>query len=268
MISRCLLVLLLATLTWSAQASDVDGYQNSWVHQALTLQRGLDHFQPMSRATFLGTHNSYNSSVWSNATRYVDPNQSRSIYDQLRMDVRAMHGWFWDWGKELLMCHGQDNHLGCSSYDRKFRDGLREVRDWIRRPENADEVLLIYIEDHIDGGWYDDAVDDINDMLGQYIYRPAGGCQGIPMDKSKADIIASGKRILLMTDGRFNRGGNPQPMARTVKEEGTIVVGGAANLSDSLTITHDPSYATVPPPEFDDEPLMVLESGSWRRVVQ
>jgi hypothetical protein len=214
MIGRSLLILLLATTGWSAQASDVDDYQNSWVHRALSLQRGLDHFQPMSRATFLGTHNSYNSSVWSNATRYVDPNQSRSIYDQLRMDIRAieldvhtyfsMHGWFWDWGNELLLCHGQDNHLGCSSYDRKFRDGLREVRDWIRRPENANEVLLIYLEDHIDGGWYDDAVDDINDMLGQYIYRPTGGCQGIPMDKSKADIVASGKRILLMTDGCNN----------------------------------------------------------------
>lgn len=50
--------------------------------------------------------------------------------------------------------------------------------------------------------------------------------------------------------------------------EGTIVVGGNANLSDSLTLTHDPSYATAPPPEFEDEPLMYLEPGSWRRVVQ
>lgn len=213
-LGRLLTVALLASTT-PALAGDVDDYQNSWVHQALSLQRQLDHFAPMSQATFLATHNSYNSSVWSSAVRYIDPNQSRSVRDQLRMDVRAlefdvhtyfsMQGWPWQWRNELLLCHGQDNHLGCSSYDRKFIDGLKDIRSWLDRAENRNEVVILYIEDHIDGGWYDDAIDDIQATLGSLVYRPPGGtCQGIPMNLSKADIVASGKRVLLMTDGCNN----------------------------------------------------------------
>lgn len=73
-----------------AHASDVDNYQNSWIHRAHELQRELGNLTPLAQAPFLGTHNSYNSSVWSSPVRYVDPNQSRSLYDQLRMDVRAL----------------------------------------------------------------------------------------------------------------------------------------------------------------------------------
>lgn len=211
---RLLAVALLASTT-PALAGDVDDYQNSWIHQALSLQRQLDHFAPMSQATFLATHNSYNSSVWSSAVRYIDPNQSRSVRDQLRMDIRAlefdvhtyfsMQGWPWQWRNELLLCHGQDNHLGCSSYDRKFIDGLKDIRNWLDRAENRNEVVILYIEDHIDGGWHDDAIDDIQATLGALVYRPPGGtCQGIPMNLSKADIVAAGKRVLLMTDGCNN----------------------------------------------------------------
>src|SRR5690606_7188270 len=134
---------------------------------------------------------------------------------QLRMDIRAlefdvhtyfsMQGWPWQWRNELLLCHGQDNHLGCSSYDRKFIDGLKDVRNWLDRAENRNEVVVLYIEDHIDDGWHDDAIDDIQATLGALVYRPPGGtCQGIPMNLSKADIVAAGKRVLLMTDGCNN----------------------------------------------------------------
>ncbi len=214
-LKQLLSLMLMLSLAVGAHASDVDNYQGSWIDRALSMQRDLGDFTPLGQATFLGTHNSYNSAAYSSAVRYVDPNQSRSIRDQLRMDVRAlefdlhtyfsMQGWFWDWGKELLLCHGQDNHAGCSSYDRTFSQGLREIRDWLDQPENRDEVILLYLEDHIDGGWYDDAITDLDHYLGDGIYRPEGsGCQGIPMDQSRSEILARGKQVILVTDGCAN----------------------------------------------------------------
>ncbi len=199
-------------LIHSVNAGDVDDYQNNWIHRALTLQRGLDQNEPLSQTTFLATHNSYNSSVWTTPVRYIDPNQYRSLYDQLRMDVRAleldvhtyfqMEGWPWEWGNELLLCHGQDNHVGCSSFDREFQDGLNDIKAWLQNAENANEVLIIYIEEHINSDYYDDAVDDIQNTIGSYVYRPAsGGCEGIPMNISKQTILNAGKKVLLMTDG-------------------------------------------------------------------
>lgn len=214
-LKQLLSLVLMLVLASAAGANDVDDYQGSWIDRALSLQSDLGDFTPMSQATFLGTHNSYNSAAYSSAVRYVDPNQSRSIRDQLRMDIRAlefdvhtyfsMQGWFWDWGKELLLCHGQDNHVGCSNYDRKFSQGLSEIRSWLDQPENSDEVILLYIEDHIDSGWYDDAIADLDHHLGDRIYRPEGdGCQGIPMDQSRSEILAQGKQVILVTDGCNN----------------------------------------------------------------
>lgn len=214
-LKQVLSLVLMLILANGAGANDVDDYQGSWMDRALSLQSDLGDFTPMAQATFLATHNSYNSAAYSTAVRYVDPNQERSIRDQLRMDIRAieldvhtyfsMQGWFWDWGEELLLCHGQDNHLGCSNYDRKFSSGLSEIRGWLDQPENSDEVILLYIEDFIDGGWYDDAIADLEQHLGDLIYRPRGsGCQGIPMDKSRSEILAEGKQVILMTDGCDN----------------------------------------------------------------
>jgi len=206
-----ILILTLA-LVGAVSASDVDDFQHSWISRALQHQRQLDRDVPLAQATFLATHNSYNSSRYTTAGSYWDPNQSRSIGEQLRIGIRAVEfdvhsyfstaGWPWQWHWELLLCHGQDNHVGCSSFDRAFQSGLGELRDWLNRSENRDEVLLLYIEDHINGGDYGKAINALRNALGDKIYRPAaGGCRGMPMQISKADIIASGKRVLVMSDG-------------------------------------------------------------------
>ena len=72
-------------------------YESSWVHRALSLQRGLDEGAPLAEEQLPHTHNSFNASSYSlGSTSYYptltnqDPNQVYSLTDQLRMDVRAI----------------------------------------------------------------------------------------------------------------------------------------------------------------------------------
>ena len=112
-----------------------------------------------------------------------------------------MTGWPWDWKNRLLLCHGQGNHLGCSSYDRFLESGIDEVKNWLNRSENSQEVIVIYIEDHMDGA-YGEAIDIISSRIGSKIYRPSGNyCQGIPMNITKRQILNAGKQVLIMGGG-------------------------------------------------------------------
>jgi len=194
----------------TAKESDVDKFQRSWGHKAISLQNHLDYNSPLATATFLMTHNSFNSSSYTTAVRYPDPNQYRSIYDQLRMGIRSleldthyyfkMQGWPWQWKKQLLLCHGENNHLGCGSFDRKLTEGLDEINRFLREPANKKEVVVIYIEDHMDGQ-YAKAVQAFS-KISDLVYRPAGNsCQGIPMNITKQDIINAGKQVLIMGGG-------------------------------------------------------------------
>ena len=220
-----LMALMPLTLASGAHAGAVEDHQASWAYRALQLQLKLDEEAPLSQATFIGTHNSYNASAYATIYRYVDPNQKLSITDQLRVGARALEldvHWYFKFdgfssGNNLLLCHGQDNHLGCSTGDRYFRDGVREIGNWLSRPENAGEVILLYIEDHMDGR-YGKAIDILENYLGNRIFRPSGAsCEGIPMDITKGDVLRAGKQVLLITDGCNNADFNK------------LVFGGIAN---------------------------------------
>jgi hypothetical protein len=180
-----------------------------WLRNVLNLQNKVDYHEPLATATFLMTHNSYNASAYRSAFAYIDPNQKLSIGQQLDAGVRSleldvhrffsMSGWPWQWKNRLLLCHGQDNHLGCSPYDRKLEAGIDEIKTWLDKSENQQEVIVVYIEDHIDDR-YSELVSIITQRLGSKIYRPnaTGGCQGIPMHISKQTLLDAGKQVLLM----------------------------------------------------------------------
>jgi hypothetical protein len=216
-LSGVLLVIVLGTIFSksppSAPESAVDVFQRSWESLALGLERTLQNNTPFKDATFLHTHNSYNSSKYTTAVSYLDPNHSETIYDQLRMGVRAiefdvhwyfsMEGWPWEWGNRPLLCHGQNNHLGCSSYDRHLSKGMSEVNSWIR--SNRHEVIILYMEEHLDGH-YNDALNVIKASVGDLIYRPelvrAGTtCEDVPMNLSRQQVLNAGKNIILWTSG-------------------------------------------------------------------
>ncbi|GLR12069.1 phospholipase [Chitinimonas prasina] len=202
-------------------AGEVDDFQHSWVRKALRLQERIDRQAPIGEALWPATHNSYNSKAYANAVSYYDPNHVHSIYDQLRMGARGleldihsyfnMRGWPWQWRNDILLCHAGGNNVGCSPGDRPFVDGLNEIRRWLDETRNDPEVLLLYLESHLNGGDYDDAQRHIQNILGSDVYQPPGGaCQGIPASMSKQAVLNAGKRVLIITDGckdtaHFNR---------------------------------------------------------------
>jgi phosphatidylinositol-specific phospholipase C-like protein len=195
------------------QKKDIEKYKQSWTAKASALQRQIDLDAPFNQEIFIGTHNSYNSANYSIPfIRYVDPNQTLSIVDQLEMGMRTLEfdaHWFLSrkGKKDILLCHGQDNHLGCSIYDRPIKDGLQELQTWLKA--NPDEVILLYIERHLDG--HEPYLASLLDnYLGRYIYTPdmirshhdaPNSCVAIPHSLTKSDILKSKKQLLIVVKG-------------------------------------------------------------------
>ncbi|WP_018691931.1 hypothetical protein [Algicola sagamiensis] len=192
------LLLLVVSMTSYAAAND---YYQSWMHRAITLQSQLDFQLPISQASFLYTHNSYNSDAYANLGSYWDPNHELSLTQQLNMGVRALElDIHWTLGtrfkKEVLLCHGTDKHIGCSVFDRRLDDALKEIANWLKQPQHRNALLTIYMEDHLDGH-YREAIKLIENRIGQWVYRP-DGCNRFPLHLSKEAILQTGKQILLI----------------------------------------------------------------------
>jgi hypothetical protein len=196
-------------------AAQLAAYKSSWVHRALTLQRGLDAGAPLIEEQIPHTHNTFNSSAYSAADAdgdkvpsyyptltNQDPNQVYSISGQLDMDVRAIeldlhwvpspygnpstHG-FW-----VTMCHGDGQpvpntgayaHVGCSD-DRPAQDGFAEVRNWLNA--HPDQFVLIYLENQLYPAGPVATTDQahqiasqlLDQAFGNLIYRPTGASPG------------------------------------------------------------------------------------------
>lgn len=212
---KLLAALLGLVLSAGVMADGISDFNKSWAGQALARQRLLDQSAPLQDNNILGSHNSYNSSVYRDADSYLDPQQKHSIYDQLRLGARFVeldahwtaqtHGWPWQWGDDLLLCHSGIGatmgswHLGCSLTDRFVRDGVEEVRSWLNQPENRNEVIILYIEDHSDGH-HQELLNILNDKLAGKIYA-SGSCRDIPDTLTKAQVLQAGRQVVLWKDG-------------------------------------------------------------------
>lgn len=182
----------------------------NWLKNALELQSQIDADLPLNEATFIGTHNSYNAKAYQNSfLRYIDPNQNLSIYDQLEEGIRSIElDAHWalktNFQKDILLCHGLDNHLGCNLSDRPFVEGLKEISDWLEKHPNA--VILLYIERHLDG---QEAVlaAQLEEYLGKYIFKPSSlkgngqQCLALPSTLTKNDVLRAGKQVIIVTKG-------------------------------------------------------------------
>lgn len=197
----------------------VTTFEHGWVHRALDLQRRLDFALPLRDALIPHTHNSFNTATeWPSLTT-SDPNQRYSLTDQLRMGIRAIeldvhylpnpagdpaHGL-----NAPVLCHAETEHVGdlslhvgCS-VDRLLRSGLDEVRAWLDAPGNEQEVLLVYIQNELDGdpAAHAATVAELERGFGDLVARPPsavpGTCQDLPILRSRADLLAEGHRVLI-----------------------------------------------------------------------
>ena len=226
-----------------ARADGIDDFNNSWAGQSLIAQRLLDLDAPIADNNIVGTHNSFNSAAYTTATSYLDPNQIDSIFNQLRMGARTVEfdvHWTsktegpFNFPDRLLLCHGTSAHIGCSPDDRYFAEGLDEISAWLGTADSIDQVLILHIEDHMDGQ-DGEAFNQVNARFGNEVYV-SGGCTDIPSNVSKADVLAAGKRIIIWNEGGCSGDTNWNGMVFTglgglsrVWEESTVIggIGGA-----------------------------------------
>jgi hypothetical protein len=197
------------TALTSSPEPAVAAYERSWTHRALSLQSALGDDVGLRDAPWVGTHNSFNSIAEMGPTLSdLDSNQRLSLTDQLRVDVRSLEldlHWFPSLAaggaQAPVVCHAESQHEGCS-IERPLGAVLGEIAGWLRAHD--DQVLLLYLEDHLDGAdGHDAAAATIRSALGGLLYAPAPGpsatCTALPLGLTRNAIRAGGARVILVS---------------------------------------------------------------------
>ncbi len=186
------------------------------IQTALRLQRRLQYDTvPLSRALLPATHNSYNFNT-------SLPNQVHSITEQLEMgirrlylDVHALPG-----EKVIRVCHGHADfldtcqqigwstcrlrnlgqHTGCRYDAPTMQATLRDIRNFLEKPVNQHEVLIINLEDAaIDRiQQVEEALDELGDMLftPQHLREYTSAHPRHPWPTA-AQLVKQGRRVVL-----------------------------------------------------------------------
>ena len=200
-----------ASCALAAPAQAGDPGDDAWAQRALELQYELGGDVGLANAPWVGTHNSYNSRAEMGPTlSNTDSNQQITIVDQLELGMRSLEidvHLFPDpesLGYAPVVCHarGQDQaHFGCS-IEKTLGPVLDGVADWLREPANRDQVLLLYLENHLDNeDGYDQGAAIVEDELGDLLYRPpaGGGCTELPYELTREEILAEDAQVIIVS---------------------------------------------------------------------
>src|SRR3954452_23499508 len=188
-----------------ACASDepaIAGYERSWTHRALAFQESLSRDLPLRDAPWIGTHNSFNSIAEMGPTLSdADSNQQLSLTDQLAIDVRSLELDLHSFAGRQVVCHARgadEGHAGCS-IERGIEQVTSEIGGWLRA--HRDQVLLLYLEDHLDGAAdHDAATAQLLAGLGNVVYRPSGaGCTKLPLSLTRRGVLDAGKQVVIVS---------------------------------------------------------------------
>ena len=198
-------------------------HRASWVARALDLQRDMDRDVPLVQALLPHTHNSANSAAYRPSVTTNDANQILSLTDQLELGIRGIEiDLHWvpypdpsrdpaQAYRDVVQCHGRTEqtgvtpvHVGCS-VDQPVAPLLEELRTWLGKEGNEDEVVLLYLENQLDDApaAHARAAELIAQELGGLVHRPgAGGCQTtLPVRTiSKREVVAGGGQVLITGD--------------------------------------------------------------------
>src|SRR3954468_16091424 len=155
--------------------ADVTGWSSTWTHRALAFQYALGNELGLRDAPWVGTHNSFNSIAEMGPTLSdTDSNQQLSLLDQLAIGVRSLELDLHSFAGRQVVCHARgadQGHAGCS-VERDVSSVAAEIGTWLRA--HRDQVLLLYLEDHLDGAAdHDAATAALRAGLGDVIYEPS-----------------------------------------------------------------------------------------------
>ncbi|PFX25168.1 hypothetical protein AWC38_SpisGene10183 [Stylophora pistillata] len=160
-----------------------------WLAFALKTQREIQINQPFDQIQMVSAHNAFNDRA--DGYGYADwcpwpppyqhlcldlANQEFSFTDLLNMGVRGIEVDPWWCFEKMLMSHDDKKaYRGCAPWDREFKDGIKEIGQWVHQPENSQEVIRIYFEDgasHTQG--HDQLINGpIAEYLGDKVLTPS-----------------------------------------------------------------------------------------------
>src|SRR3954469_14963244 len=190
----------------AADEPAIASYERSWTHRALAFQESLSRDVPLRDAPWIGTHNSFNSIAEMGPTLSdTDSNQQLTLTDQLREDMRSLEldlHWlpspYAAGANAPVVCHGEGN-AGCT-IERPLAPVLDEVGAFLHA--HRDAVLLLYLEDQLDGAdAHDAAAAAVRESLGSLVYAPpaGGACAKLPLDVTKADVRKRGAQVVIVS---------------------------------------------------------------------
>ena len=180
--------------------SEVADYEKTWVHGANELQYALGDSVGFKDAPWIGTHNSANSVSYEPTASQTDSNQQLTLTEQLRLDMRSLEiDIHWVNG-QAIACHGRganEFHAGCTT-ERPARERLAEVDRWLEA--NPDQVILLYLEDHIGSAGYATAGAEVAEIFDGQLYTGDPGCQKLPLTLTRDAVRAAGKQVVIVSD--------------------------------------------------------------------
>lgn len=146
--------------------------------------------------------------------------QHLSLTDQMRMGVRHVEVDIW-WGpveKDVVVCHSpiplypvgnvsrtaeaanislewNPAKMSCMGTKRQFAEVLKEIRDFMELPENAQDIFVIYYDTkfYLSPEQVTQANNEMLEIFGSSIWTPK---DGNPLQVKVKDMLAAGKRII------------------------------------------------------------------------
>jgi hypothetical protein len=212
MTSGVRVVVLTALCALALPASSSAGIpepEQGWAQRALGIQYEVASDVGWKDMPWVGSHNSFNSVGQTGvALSSNDANQQITLVAQLDAGLRSLeldvHRFPDVPGGTLRVCHGRgadQAHLGCTT-EKDLATTLAELAAWLDQPDNSEEVLLLYLEDHMgDAAGYNAAAEIVTAQLGNRLYTPpAGGCSEVPAALTRDDIRDAGRQVIIVSD--------------------------------------------------------------------
>ena len=222
-------------------ADSYDDYNLGGAGYAARHQMKMELDVPLSQASMLGSHNTYSTN-----NTYMAANQTLGIISQLKLGARFIELDVYHAGSQsnpfphLVVCHKicQDGASG------DFTDKLNDIRQFLEMPEYAEQVIVVYIEDHA-SGHHQQIHNDIQGILGQYVYQSGGGCPDIPASLTPRDVLNAGKRLLIWKDGGCSGNSDLDNMVYGSLGDISRSLEDRTDICDALDFTEDMANGVV-----------------------